>query len=534
MFAAIQGSAGNKEDALMPFYQVSDIEPFELLPGLRIRAPFGKNLMLSYLEFDRDAVVPFHSHPHEQGGIVLQGKIELTIGDEAQNRGAGLALHRPAEHAASGRVDRWPRRGAGCFQSRARGLRGKVQQVCSSGIERSEVVPTPTPDLPRGDDAMKALVLEDVTRFAVRERPAPAMNARDVLIRIGAVGICGTDLHIFNGFANYNRDEHGYQIPLTKAPQILGHEFCGVVEAVGKDVTKFSPGDRVIADQVLNCHSKRRDPLCEYCGTGDSHQCAYLDEMGITGLPGAFADFVSLPEPNVLKLPAEVPMTKAAIIEPMACVLHASDRMERSVNRYEFEGKYRIRNILITGAGPSGLLFIQYLRNVKKIRRPNLHCRHAGQPSGAGGKAGRHHARRANTRHRDGDRKRTKGELIHYWIDASGAGPIFDLPPLIMRRQATFLFYGSGHTGRDVGCLVPFQFMETNIVTSCGASGGFEADGTPVVYRRSMEYVRDGLIHTEPLLTHHYQYLDELQNAFQVDALADDFIKGAWIANAAL
>src|ERR1700728_3733567 len=63
----------------MPFYQVSEIEPFELLPGLRIRAPFGQNLMLSYLEFDRDAVVPFHSHPHEQGGIVLQGKVELIL-----------------------------------------------------------------------------------------------------------------------------------------------------------------------------------------------------------------------------------------------------------------------------------------------------------------------------------------------------------------------------------------------------------------------------------------------------------------------
>jgi quercetin dioxygenase-like cupin family protein len=73
----------------MPFYDVSDIEPFELLPGLRIRAPFGKNLMLSYLEFDRDAVVPFHNHPHEQGGIVLKGKIELTIGDEARITGPG-------------------------------------------------------------------------------------------------------------------------------------------------------------------------------------------------------------------------------------------------------------------------------------------------------------------------------------------------------------------------------------------------------------------------------------------------------------
>ncbi len=381
---------------------------------------------------------------------------------------------------------------------------------------------------------MKALVLEDVARFAVRDMPAPAVNPRDVLIRIGAVGICGTDLHIFNGFANYNRDENGYQIPLTKAPQILGHEFCGVVEAVGKDVTKFKTGDRVIADQVLNCHSKRRAPLCEYCETGDSHQCAYLDEMGITGLPGAFAELVSLPEPNVLKLPAEVPMTKAAIIEPMACVLHSSDRMEHSANRYDFDGKYRIRNILITGAGPSGLLFIQYLRNVKKfegeIYIADMRESRLAQATKLG-------ATTLDVRTQDiaaEIRKRTKGELIHYWIDASGAGPIFDLPALILRHQATFLFYGSGHTGRDVGTLVPFQFMETNIVTSCGASGGFEADGTPVVYRRSMEYVRDGLIDTEPLLTHKYAHLDELQKAFQVDSLADDFIKGVWVCDPAV
>jgi len=87
---------------------------------------------------------------------------------------------------------------------------------------------------------MKALVLEDVARFEVRETPTPAVGARDVLIRIGAVGICGTDLHIFHGYANYNRDPEGRQIPLTQAPQVLGHEFCGVVEAVGKDVGSLS------------------------------------------------------------------------------------------------------------------------------------------------------------------------------------------------------------------------------------------------------------------------------------------------------
>ena len=380
---------------------------------------------------------------------------------------------------------------------------------------------------------MKALVLEDVARFEVRETPAPIMGARDVTIRVGTVGICGTDLHIFHGFANYHRDQHGQLIPLTQAPQILGHEFCGVVEAVGKDVAKFKPGDRVTADQVLNCHSKARAPVCEYCETGDSHQCAYLEELGITGLPGAFAELLSIPELNVLFLPAGVSTIKGAIIEPLACVLHASDRMERSRNRYDFDGRYRIRNILITGAGPSGLLFIQFLRKIKRfdgqIFVADMRASRLALAEKLGG---------TPLDIRAGDlgseiRKRTNGELIHYWIDASGAGPVFDLIPHVLRHQATFLFYGAGHTGRDIGCLVPFQFTETNIVTSCGASGAFDPDGTPVVYRRSMEYLRDGLIDAESLLSHRYAELSDLQRAFKVDSLKESFIKGVWVKNQA-
>ena len=73
----------------MPFFQISDIEPFEILPGLRIRAPFGQNLMLSYLEFDRDAVVPFHSHPHEQVVYVIQGHLKITCGQTTFDARAG-------------------------------------------------------------------------------------------------------------------------------------------------------------------------------------------------------------------------------------------------------------------------------------------------------------------------------------------------------------------------------------------------------------------------------------------------------------
>lgn len=376
---------------------------------------------------------------------------------------------------------------------------------------------------------MKALVLEDVKKFELREMPPPEIGPHDVIIRIDAAGICGTDLHIYHGYANYHRGPDGQPISLTQVPQVLGHEFCGNVEAVGKEVTKCQVGDRVFADQVLNCYSKNRSPICEYCETGDAHQCAFGEELGVTGRPGAFAELVSIPEPNVLLLPAEVTSTQGAMIEPLACVLHASDRMERNRNRYDYEGRYRIRNVMITGAGPSGLLFLQYLRNIKgfdgqicvadmRASKLQLVKKLGGTPLDV----------------RNGDlvsevRALTKGEMIHYLIEASGAGPVFDFMPLLLRHQGTLLLYGAGHAGRDIGCLSSLQFTEVNLVTTCGASGGFDAEGTSLVYRRAMEYLRAKLIDAEALISHRYRDLAEIPQAFQVDSLQEDFIKGAWV-----
>lgn len=73
----------------MPFIDINTVKPLEVLPGCRMRTPFGENLMLSYLEMDEGAIVPMHDHPHEQGGMLLKGKLELTIGDDARVVEAG-------------------------------------------------------------------------------------------------------------------------------------------------------------------------------------------------------------------------------------------------------------------------------------------------------------------------------------------------------------------------------------------------------------------------------------------------------------
>ena len=73
----------------MPFVDLASIPPLQILPGCRIRTPYGKNVMLTYLEMDEGAVVPLHSHPHEQAGMLLKGRIELTLGDETRTVEAG-------------------------------------------------------------------------------------------------------------------------------------------------------------------------------------------------------------------------------------------------------------------------------------------------------------------------------------------------------------------------------------------------------------------------------------------------------------
>src|SRR5687767_15412496 len=134
--------------------------------------------------------------------------------------------------------------------------------------------------------SMKASVLCDVGRIEVRDVPRPVVSPFEVLVRVAAVGLCGTDSHIFAGHANYNTNEYGQQIPLALQPQILTHEITGVVEEVRNAVEDLQAGYRIVVDQRLNSVSRRRPVLCEYCRTDNSHQCEFYREHGITGLPG--------------------------------------------------------------------------------------------------------------------------------------------------------------------------------------------------------------------------------------------------------
>jgi L-iditol 2-dehydrogenase len=373
---------------------------------------------------------------------------------------------------------------------------------------------------------MKAAVLEDVRKMVVRKVPDPQLAANEVLLRVGAVGVCGTDLHLFQGHGNYNADASGRLIPLTEQPQILGHEFSGEIIEVGKDARDLKVGDRVLCDQGRNCHSQQRQPLCPYCATGDSHQCAFYQEHGITGLPGALAEYIAIPAVNCLRLPDNMTMESGALVEPFGCVFHSSSRMEAANARYTFQGTERIRNILIFGSGPAGLLFLQYLCNVRMfdglivvadVREKNLEL--AARFGTATVNASKQNVVEAV-------RELTHGEGVHYVIEACGNAAVYEDIPKLIRKQGTLLIYGAGHKGRDIGVLDFLYFKEPTVVISVGASGGFEPDGRPTTYRRALETISSGKVQVTPFVTHRYRALEEIHTAFEVDFERQDYIKG--------
>src|SRR3977135_4669810 len=102
-------------------------------------------------------------------------------------------------------------------------------------------------------ETMRACVLYDTARMEVRDVSRPHAGPREVLVRVSSVGLCGTDIHIFAGHANYNTDGHGQPVPFRLEPLILGHEISGEVVDTGSEVRDLQAGDRVVIDQGLNC-----------------------------------------------------------------------------------------------------------------------------------------------------------------------------------------------------------------------------------------------------------------------------------------
>jgi threonine 3-dehydrogenase len=168
--------------------------------------------------------------------------------------------------------------------------------------------------------------------LSMESAPVPAIGAADVLVRVKTASICGTDLHIYG----WDRWSQGR----IKPPVTLGHEFCGVVERVGEEVTAVSAGDFVSAEMHVNCGH------CHQCRLGEAHICQNLRIIGIDQ-DGAFAEFVKIPASNIWKLDAAIPEHYGAILDPLGNAVHTV-----------LAGPIAGQTVLVTGCGPIGLMSI--------------------------------------------------------------------------------------------------------------------------------------------------------------------------------
>ncbi len=187
---------------------------------------------------------------------------------------------------------------------------------------------------------MKALLLDGPSHFIITDVPIPALvDARDVLIRVRAASICGSDVHGMDGST-------GRRIP----PIIMGHEAAGSIEAVGPGVRGFAVGDRVTFDSTIYCGE------CSFCRQGLVNLCDHRRVLGVSCAEyrqdGAFAEYVVVPERILYRLPDNLDFVSAAMAEPLAVAAHAARTAAPA------PGSSR----LVVGTGLIGLLLIRVLR----------------------------------------------------------------------------------------------------------------------------------------------------------------------------
>ena len=186
---------------------------------------------------------------------------------------------------------------------------------------------------------MKALLLEKYNKLIITERPAPVPAPDEVLIRVRAAGICGSDVHGVDGGT-------GRRVP----PVVMGHEAAGTVEAIGNQVHSLAKGDRVTFDSTIYCAT------CDFCSQGLVNMCSGRKVFGVScdeySQDGAFAELLTVPARGIYPIPENVTFEQAACVEPLSVAVHAVNRA----------GKQPKSPAVVFGAGMIGLLIVQVLK----------------------------------------------------------------------------------------------------------------------------------------------------------------------------
>ena len=323
---------------------------------------------------------------------------------------------------------------------------------------------------------MKTARLFGPRDLRIIDLPEPVLGDHDVLTKVSYVGICGTDYSIYTGESTFVKNGS------VKFPMTLGHEWSGIVEAVGKDVKSFRKGDRVIGDTAVSCG------ICYECLCGNYIQCANARCVGtINAWDGAYAEFILMPERHVFKVADNVPLEHAALVEPAATALYGVKTGDV---------------VLVHGTGPIGLAAVQLAKTagaacVILTGRKDFKLE-------VGRKLGADVA--INILHEDAGRiisDLTCGKGPHVIIEASGSATAFKQSIEWVRSNGVISVVAFYEQRLDQIDLDSFIMKNAKLVAVAGSP-----KLAPVV----LDMMKFGKINLLPLITHQYA-LDDVVTA---------------------
>ncbi len=322
----------------------------------------------------------------------------------------------------------------------------------------------------------------------IEEMPKPAVGPDEVLIRIEASGICGSDVMEW------------YRI--HKAPLVLGHEIAGQIVDVGEQVKKYKVGDRIAASHHVPCNT------CHYCLSGHHTICDTLRSTNF--YPGGFAEFVLLPPINVDRgvylLPDEMSYEAATFIEPLACVLRAQ----------RIAGISPGQTVLVMGSGIAGLLHIELARSLGagKIIATDV----SDYRIKAAKDLGANEAVKAGDLNPARIRDINQGHLADLVILCTGAKTAQLQALSQVERGGTILFFAPTDQGVTIPISVNDLFFRNDITLTTSYAG------SPADHWRAMQLIESGVLNIQRMITHRLGLADTAKG-FQLVAEATESIK---------
>jgi len=333
---------------------------------------------------------------------------------------------------------------------------------------------------------MRAAVLYNIRDLRLEDVSTPEFSTDEVLIKVNATGVCGTDIHIYRGEWK------------TSMPIILGHEFSGVIVETGRDVKNLKVGDPVVAEPNILCGS------CYFCRMSErNYFCENLKATGVT-INGAFAEYVKTKAENVYKVTEGFNLDEAALIEPLACCVRGID-----------QAKVRTGDtVAIVGAGPIGLILLQLVKlaGASMVIQTDMEDARLKLARDLGAD---HTINVAEEDPVEAIKRLTGGYGVDVAIEAVGSPKAITQAMKATRRGGRLNIFGVSPEDA-VWEVKPFELYEKELTITTSYR-------SPFTFQRAVKIALSGKVKLKPLISHIFR-LEEIHRAFEV---AEKRLEGA-------